>query len=308
MTRPNDFWTPALPRIELWRSLVGLALIHACFFAATFGIILVAGKIMGRHPAVVVDGNTPADAAAFFLTFLGYHAGLWVTLRLLHKRGFRSLFGPARHIGWRHFTNGVAIALGVVVLAMILGQLQELLLPPELPTPSEIDPARDVGTWAMWLLPACVLVFVQIMAEELVFRGYLLQQLRARFRTIWLWAILPSALFGLLHFDPTTYGVNAYYYVLHTTVVGIVLALVTLQTGNIGAAAGLHFGNNISLVLVGNTGSLEGFSLFLVQVDPMSPVMGHSILVQTGLVVIAYLVWRRLTQRKAPIANTAKAD
>ena len=149
---------------------------------------------------------------------------------------------------------------------------------------------------------------MQIFAEELVFRGYLLQQLRARFRSIWLWAILPSFIFGVLHFDPYTYGINAVFYVTHTTVAGIVLAIVTLRTGNIGAAAGLHFGNNAMLVFSGNKGTLDGFSLFLTDIDPASVSMGWSILSQTGLVVIAFTIWWRLTQHNQPIANAKQAD
>lgn len=54
-------------------------------------------------------------------------------------------------------------------------------------------------------------------------------------------AVVPSALFGLGHFDLETYGINPYFYVLHTTVSGIILCLVTLRLGNLGPALGIHF-------------------------------------------------------------------
>ena len=55
----------------------------------------------------------------------------------------------------------------------------------------------------------------------------------------------PALIFGGLHFSPGTYGtVNALVYVLNAAVAGTLAAFITLRTGNLGASAGLHFGNN----------------------------------------------------------------
>ncbi len=147
------------------------------------------------------------------------------------------------------------------------------------------------------------LVLVQTLAEELIFRGYLLQQLRARFRSLWVCAVLPSALFGLLHFSPATWGVNAYMYVLNTTVVGVILCLVTLRTGNLGAAAGLHFGNNMIAFILGVRGELDGLTLFGLEVAPDSGYMTWSFTVVTALSLALFLAWWRWMNRQHAIAN-----
>ena len=301
-----EFWAPAFPRIQIWRTLLGFMLLHVVFFAATFGIFLLGAYLLGVEPYEILDGGSPAKAATFFLTFLGYHLGLWITLRLLHKRGFRSLFGPAQRVNWSHFRKGLVVAIGISLAAIAVQLLDPLIM--EQNSAAEVRQAMPLRTWGLLIAPALVLVLVQICAEELVFRGYVLQQLRARFRSVWVWAILPSLAFGMLHFDPETYGINAVFYVIHTTVVGIVLALVTIRTGNIGAAAGLHFGNNAMLIFSGTEGNLDGFSLFLAEMDLKSSYMSWSIMTQTALVLIAFVGWWVLTQRKPPIANMAKAD
>lgn len=301
-----SFWTPAYPRIQIWRTVVGFIVIHAVFFAATFVIFIVGAKLLHTDPAAILDASTPAKAAIFFLTFLGYHLGLWITVKTLHKRGFRSLFGPALRVNWRHFRVGLLVAIGTSIAAIILQFVQPLFLPAGDDIPAQ--QSMSLASWALLIVPALALVLLQIFAEELVFRGYVLQQLRARFRSIWIWAILPSLAFGVLHFDPATYGLNAVFYVTHTTVIGILLAIVTVRTGNIGAAAGLHFGNNAMLVFSGTKGSLDGFSLFLTEMDLTGAHMTWSILSQTGTVLAAFVLWWMLTQRNQPIANAAQAD
>lgn len=304
-TSAHSFWGNARPYQQIWRTLLGLVIIHTAFFAATFGIFMLGAWALNTEPANILRGATPVETAVFFLTFLGYHLGLWAVVRILHKRGFRTLFGPSLRINWKHFRCGLLIALAISLVAILVQILGTAFSAWD---PQAATQAMPLTSWLALILPALALIWMQIMAEELVFRGYLLQQLRARFRSIWLWAILPSLIFGVLHFDASTYGVNAYFYVLHTATVGIVLAIVTLRTGNIGAAAGLHFGNNAMMIASGTKGTLDGFSLFLTEIPLKGALMTSSILTQTTLAIAAFGLWWWICGHKLPIANTAQAD
>ena len=71
------------------------------------------------------------------------------------------------------------IAIGLSVLARLI-EATGLIPIPDGPA-TEVFQSLPVKTWLMLLLPSLALIFMQVMAEELVFRGYLLQQLRARF-------------------------------------------------------------------------------------------------------------------------------
>ena len=148
--------------------------------------------------------------------------------------------------------------------------------------------------WTLWLLPMLLLLFVQIGAEELLFRGYLLQMIRARGGGFWLAIALPSFLFGLLHYEPETFGQNAYLVVIVTTVLGILLCKVTLRTGNLGAALGIHFANNLTVMfLLGIDGNMDGMALFSAQIDLTSPLVSASLILQTLVMLAVYRIWTR---------------
>ncbi|MEZ5685612.1 MAG: CPBP family intramembrane glutamic endopeptidase [Paracoccaceae bacterium] len=101
--------------------------------------------------------------------------------RGLHQRALGSLLGAQVLRDFRK----VLIPLAALWLALLLALLN--------PDVGRSAPLPTVLTWLPLVLPLLVL---QIGAEELVFRGYLLQQLGARFHHPLIWMGLPSVLFG----------------------------------------------------------------------------------------------------------------
>ena len=298
MTHP-PFWQPAAARAQLWRSLLGLILVGAIFALIAVGLIVGLSEVLQIPRYQIARGDQPLTAMMVFLPFAGFHIAFLIVLPLLHRRGYRSLFGPALRLDARQFGWGVAAIALMGALGMAV-TLAEQLFWPGAPEITQVSPW---GRWLAWLPVMLIVVFLQSLAEELVFRGYLLQQLRARFRSIWICAVLPSALFGALHFDPDTWGVNAYMYVLNTTVVGVIACLVTLRTGNLGAAAGLHFANNMLSLGLGVKGELDGFTLFGLSTTPDSGYMTWSFAVVTTLSLGLFLAWWRWMNHQHPIAN-----
>lgn len=172
------------------------------------------------------------------LSFTGVWLGVWIVAGLLHRRSLGSvLAGRGR---WRNgqFWGGFAVAAGfsalMASLAVATGR-------------GEMVGEADPFAWGLYVLPLAVAVAVQSCGEEVLFRGYLQQQLAARFRTPWIWLILPSVLFGLLHGGEGWQGIG---YVLITALIGIVAGVMVWRTGSLAAAMGLHFGNNFSVFLL----------------------------------------------------------
>lgn len=295
------FWSPAIEKREFWRLLVGVLILAVFMMGGPVVGILAGRALTGLDAHDIISGVSPLAMAVMFSTFLFYYIGLGLVLKLLHKRGIRSLFGPSRALDMRHYVNGVLIAGGIALFLLLFQFVEKLFLPSEMDVPLVQNLA--LGTWAIWAIPALLLIAMQSLAEELVFRGYILQQLRARFNILVVWAVLPSLLFGVLHFDPGTFGVvNGAMYVISTAVSGTVAALVTIRTGNLGAAAGLHFGNNASMVFVGNAGHLDGFSLFVADMAPMSGYTTYSMALQTALIMAAYFIWSAYMKKREAIA------
>lgn len=300
------FWQPALKRREIWRTVLGVVLIVALEFV--FLLWLAKNGALVAIPIIKVMGGAgippgSIDTAINLTGFFGLHGALFLVVRLLHGRRYRSLFGPATRLFGQHFLRGGAVMLGIGALFLAISAVESFVLP-EAVTP-RLAPGLGLREWALLLVPGLLLIFSQTLAEEAVFRGYLLQQLRARFTTPILWAVLPSLIFGALHYAPGTFGqINALGYVANASLMGVMAAFVTLRTGNLGAAAGLHFGNNASMMMVGMAGPLDGLSLMTVMVDPKSGYVLYSLILQAVVVAVAFAIWWRWMDRHRPIANT----
>jgi uncharacterized protein len=253
------FTAPARHRPELWRLVLGMGVIAACYFgwlAALAGILwLFAG--LGRIDAglrALGTGAEPWAVIGILLTFVGPWIGVWAAVRLLHGRGLGSVFGRAPLV-LRDFVAGIAITALVAVAALAL-----------LPFAPPLEPATPAAIWLAFLPLALLGLLIQTGAEELVFRGYMQQQLAARFASPIAWMGVPAALFGLAHYAPGAGEVSPWLLVAVTAVFGVIAADLTARSGSIGLAWGLHFANNILAVLIVSAmAGLDGLALFRVR-------------------------------------------
>jgi CAAX protease family protein len=272
----EGFVAPARADPALWRLAAGAALAGALWMATAVAVGSVA-PAAGPRAALVL----------YLASFAGLAAGVVLAARLLHRRPWRTLIGPAGFSG-QGFVLGVAVIAGVALLSTLS------LIAFALPT-------RQWGfaVWAAWLPVALPALLVQTGAEELAFRGYLMQGLAARFRPPAAWFLLPAALFGALHYSSAEFGRDAWLAALSAGVVGLVLADVTVRTGNLSVAMGLHFANNVFAMLVLALPSPVGtLSLYLVPVDIAHPAaMRRFLVADLVTTLLAYVVWRAVAAR-----------
>ncbi len=251
-------------RRALWRTLLGaLALFGAVLFAATLGVSLL-GALQ----------PTNLDAAFVFLSLASLAAAipaLALILPALHRRGFWSLFGPSARRFWR----GVAAGFLAVLAALLLFGAEMIFLGVE-----ELTLKQPVADWRLLALAAVPLIFLQASAEELAFRGYLLQQLAARCRSPLIWALAPSLLFGALHYAPEGPSADARAEALaiagSAAAFGLLAAYLTWRTGSLGAAVGLHVANNlVAILLIDQTGgdALGALALFALPTPPIAELL-----------------------------------
>ncbi|MDX8352683.1 type II CAAX endopeptidase family protein [Cognatiyoonia sp. IB215182] len=224
----------------------------AAFFA--FPVILMA-FLPERAQTAFYDAITPVAALAQFAIF-GVSAWVFVkALRRVHGRGFWSLIGPY-HAAWFDFRK-TTVAVGMILLItqviMPLGSWGE---------PAEI---RNITLWLALLMPAVFVILIQVTTEEIIFRGYLQQQLACLSTNPWVWMGLPSLLFGIWHFWNANSTAEGLVYVFWATLLGLACADLTARTGNLGAAIGLHLANNLAAVLfVGIEGwPMSGLALII---------------------------------------------
>lgn len=198
------------------------------------------------------QGSTPAAVRWNLATFAIYTAILWSLMRATHRVGLRALIGPTS-ASLREFAR----------VSLFLIPLYGILVAPSLFADEAIQ-QFTLTTWIGILITTLPFLFIQISAEEFVFRGYLQSHLAALSRHPILWMGVPSALFGLIHFDPTVPAYSGWAYVVWAAALGVVCADVTARSGTLGPALAIHFINNISAMLVlASDEWLYGAALFI---------------------------------------------
>ena len=284
------FVAPARPRAETWRLALGLVLVAVIYFGLLLALSRFAarlGHLFGIDLFGGGDGHsfaTPVSAAFALFSFSALVIAVLLVTRTLHKRGLGSLLGPDPGRVRADFVLAFHVLFPAFALLLIL----LLVLNPA-------EPNLPVGRWLLWLPLSLPLLLLQVAAEEIVFRGYLLQQLAARFRSRWIWLVLPAALFGYLHFNPAENGANAWLVAFNTGLFGLIAADLTARSGNLGAAIALHFVNNLfALLIVALPGDMNGLSLYVAgALDPAGAEARRLIWLDIGAYLLGYYLYLR---------------
>lgn len=291
-----EFIEPAREKSQFWRTLLGFVLIAAVFLGLTVVLIIGLVFIMEQKQlglgysltAQLQQGRTIFATLASLGMIALVIPPLWLVMRFLHKRPLRSLISPNLAINWSQWRTGafIVLAIGSVSAAITFAT-------------TEVTQQMPISTWLMWSIPAVALLFLQTTAEELFFRGYLLQQLAARFKSRWIWWVIPALIFGSLHYNPTIFGDNAWYVVATTVLMGLILADITTRFGSLSAAMGLHFANNlIVMMFLNSAGQLSGISLFLYETNLRSPDFRTAILFSIGSMLLGYGIFLMIMRRR----------
>ncbi len=160
-----------------------------------------------------------------------------------------------RHVGYLHSVQGrvrwrwlgrclvlgfvvvsISLALAVVVSAVVDGE----------PVRFESLDGRAVASLAIVLL----VVPFQATAEEYVFRGGLLQLIGSWTR----WAVIPVVVTSLLFAAGHLYNLWG---LVSVFCFGVIAAVMTIRTGGLEAAIGLHISNNIVLMVLDLVGVID---------------------------------------------------
>ena len=290
---PYDrFVEPARARSQIWRLILGMITVVACYALGLLGIVLVVAFVAGPQYLTEFLTNLelgvplgPTGTLLLLATFLGMAAGPMLAATLCHRRQMRTLFGAIPRT-LRHFLVAMAVCAVAYAASFFLS------------SSTDLSSGTTPAIWLSFLPLALVGVLLQTGAEEILFRGYIQQQLAARFRSAIVWMILPSVLFGALHWQPAMMGDNAIYVVAAATLFGLLAADLTAKTGSIGAAWGFHFANNVvAILIVSLDGPLSGLALYTASMDATSPEIRPLILLDMGTTLVTWLIIRTLVAR-----------
>lgn len=240
------------PEHRWWKPLVELLLFGAFYLvlAVVFGVVWAVGLMAVRGDEamdeIVLDATALdiMDPAVFFMLFFSLVLmipALLAARAIMGPRPTGLLLSVTGRLRWGFLARCLLVALGVYALGHAAALLLELVTFGTLPPPQPVD-----GFW--WLMAMIVLVVpLQCAAEELVFRGYLLQSVGRWLRRPVFAILLPVPLFTFGHLYDA-WGLLA------VAVMAVVAGWLTWRTGGLEAAIALHVVNNVLATLFGAFG------------------------------------------------------
>lgn len=246
--------------------------------------ILTLWQILGSIPyAVLTIAGKTSDVFANYLgisfSFVVFLLAIVAAVKIIHRRPVISLINPTLRIMWKSVFIGL---VGWFFLTAASSLVDALIHP---------GSYQLTFSWPRWLwftLIALPLTTIQTSAEELFFRGYLLQAFGRSIRSRWVLISLSGLVFAIPHFlNPEMemgFGLLALYYFAF----GCFLTWITLQTNSLEYALGIHAANNLFAVSIANySGSaLPSLSVFIsTGIDPLFNLI--SFLVSAGMFIIS---------------------
>ena len=195
--------------------------------------------------------------------FVGVLLVLYLGVKYLHKRPFRSLITPENAINW----NKIFFSFGFWIFLSISFECILYIL-----YPGDYSFHFEVKTFIPLLLIGLLILPIQTTTEELVFRGYLLQGIVHFYKAPWLALLITSILFGLVHSaNPEIAEYGAIPMQMYYVGAGLFLGLITIFDNSLELAIGIHAATNFfGAVVVTYEGSvLQTDTLFKTsQINP----------------------------------------
>lgn len=251
----NDFW-----RYAATFFLAVSLLVMSSVCAVLVLILATRGRGIDLTTGTFDLSQLPASGflLANLVPFTFIVVGLWIGVRLLHKRPFLSLINPDLKFDWRRFGFSAAVW---VVLSVLSDLVLSLLQPGNYAFNLDLPALLPVVAISLVFLP------LQVAGEELFFRGYLAQGIGHRFG-FWAAWIIPSLFFGLLHGANPEVGAYGMLLTMPLYIgMGLLFGWITLRSESLELALGAHLANNLyaSLLVTFPSSALTTPALFTIQ-------------------------------------------
>ena len=245
------------------RYVIGSLIIVFAFFVAqlphTFAVINAVGlDQLGSLDVAGILQALPSNTTLvlMLLPFALVAVLVLVLIRRLHDISIRAFITSRAKIDWKR----IGFAFTAIVLLNFLFFVFSYYS-----NPSHFQWNFDPQAFAILFLVAIVLVPLQTSAEELFFRGYLMQGLGQVFKHRIFPLLITSLLFGFMHFgNPEIDKLGPLLMVSYVSM-GFFFGIITLMDEGLELALGYHAGNNllISLLVTSDWTAFQTNSLFL---------------------------------------------
>jgi uncharacterized protein len=252
-----------------WRYVLGVVLI----LGTPVALAIIANMLYARIGYHIFGLN---DVIIAFVEAGGFEAcliiGILLAVKIIHLRPFLTLITPHEFIDWKKFAKSFGLFFGLVALVTLVDYLLN---------PSTYEYRLKPEQFLVFALVALILTPIQTTAEELLFRGYLLQAVALVTRNRAALVLASGVLFMLPHLaNPEMiagFWPMAFYYFL----VGGILTIITLRSNSLEMAMGIHAAINLFAVLIVNyaNSAMETESIFYcTELDPIFTVVSFGVI------------------------------
>jgi uncharacterized protein len=267
--------------------------------------ILAAGPLTGRSFDQVVAMSTGNAAPSprgllsygFELSIAGFASIAFALVLLLVASKVQ------RRPAWTFLTAAPRLRAGLLLGGFVAGAVLvggavwiEQLWSNEPLTPPILTPGAAWGERAGYAALAAGFLFLAALAEEVLFRGWFVQQVAAWTRNLAIMLAVNGLVFSFVHFDPNLSGF------IVRCLMGAGWAWIALRTGGIEFTTGAHLANNLLI------------SLFIAPVSfrpqPSAELDVAGVAVEVGVIVLLVLVveaWLRARPGRVELAIAGEA-
>jgi membrane protease YdiL (CAAX protease family) len=250
------------------------------FFMGVAGFLQLRSLSVGWAEAIHAAAQAPLNYALVQAASVGL-----IFIVAFPHRGRGETFLESVHV--RPLLGGIA-ALCFVAGALLqlpfaeIGNLVQEVWPTSFDELARRHRLVNPTTWTGGVSALLAMVLVAPVTEELLFRGWLLQDLKARYGTAPA-LVVSSVLFGLVHIQLPA--------VIYATVAGLVLGAVALRARSTLGSIAMHSGvNALPLLLPTALVRIEGFNTLDQHVEHISPWLVLLSIAGAGAVLI--VIWR----------------
>ena len=269
-----------------------LVLVLCVIIANTIGaiplFIVVITSFLKNGMDISTLSNTPLSFSdmdrnvvlfAMLFVFAVMLLSIAILVKLFHGRTWTEVINGTKSVRWSRFFFGF-IVFGVI--SMIFFTISFFT------EPENIEFSFDPVKFFIMLIIAVLFIPMQATTEEFAFRGYLAQGIASWTKSRWWALIIPSVLFGLLHFaNPEVKEYGFWVMMPQYVFLGFMFGLMSILDDGIELAMGVHTVNNLlGSVLVTFEGSaLPTYALFkFKEINPAEDLLPAVI---TGVIILA---------------------
>ena len=202
-------------------------------------------------------------------TFMIALLALYLCVRFIHKKKFISIVTSRDKVDWKRVFYAFFLWGIISVIAVFIG----------------IYTMPENYVWNFKPIPFFTLLFVsfvflpfQTSAEELIFRGYLMQGFGTLAKNRWFPLLLTSVMFGLLHGMNPEVERLGYILMVFYIGTGLFYGITTLMDEGTELALGLHASNNIIAAFLVTTDWMV-FRTDALYIDTSEPAVGAEMFV-----------------------------